>query len=792
MNYLTKDDSIKILVNLLNLERIIPIFGSGFSGNMPSKSGFVPMGMGCTEKMKGILNKYSSLSESSIQKMDFSKTSKRFWKEVEDKIIPEQEYISFFRDYFTDVKLDTLRTDILRLPWHNVYTINIDDGIENTKLYAPILPYKNVREDIMRKDRVYKLHGDARYEIEYRNNENIVFNQTQYRHAMESPDNQTIRNNILTAYREFNIIYIGCSLENEPDLEWYYSCVKNDKSKTRIFYLCRGEIDKETEGRLEEYGVTDIIAIDDYDSFYIDFVHEFNTSKKSDLDFPFKNPLVIVFKDNEYKGIYGANSFEDAENTFKRSDLFVDRTIYKEVEDAFTNNNVVVLYGRRFSGRTSLLSQICKNEKTRAVYYFPSTSSFDFRIVSEILNKTEPALLLFDSNALQSDVYLGIKDFRGLIDTNNHHVLIVEPFDDTYLIEGMKCEVVGLKPRFDDKELSVLNSRLDVYGLIHRKNKDTNLDFLTRLKEEQKIDFPREFNLPQSLSSIEKKILLLLAAQDKVFSRDLFMLGINGSLLESILNHIGRLCEKIPTSKGEAMVQSAFKVVHNSRLLVMYLLSNYSDFSNEDVASNIKDLVETFYQGKDRMQKQIAISIMQFDTLNEIYGANKGAGNLIGLVYEELQSVLNHDPHYWLQRSKSIYRLYPDDAAKLRQAYQYCVKAMDDSAINDKLEAQTSLSLSLISGLLSKRVGGDESVQFAETCIRMGCKAMQSSYYSSRNRERLEKERVGRKQSYEELCVDVCKNYINTKSDTKAEYRTEAFQILLMIGDKCERKNSYK
>ncbi len=777
MNYLNKAKGIDTIVNFLKMESIIPIFGSGFSGEMPSLMGVVPMGDLCRTKMQELLMKHCSLilNKSDLEEMDFNETAKWFKREYKKGHIPEKDYVSFYRNNFTKVQLDVIRKNVLSLPWRNAYTINIDDGIEGTGLYDPIFPYREIRDDYNGMDRLYKLHGDANHEVKYRNSDNIVFDQNEYHRAMEARENETIRNNVLTAFREFNIIYIGCSLKNEPDLEWYYDCVKDEKKNTKIIYLTNKEVNARREGMLESYGVTDIITTDDFVSFYIDLVHSYNSATDDDVNFPFTDPAVETIKDMRFQRIYGVNPFNEKENRFERSDIFIERSVGKSIEDAFSRKRVVVLSGRRFSGCSSFLAQMCNTEKTRTVYYFPSTTAFDLSIVRSTLHRETPSLLLFDSNAMQPDVYLAMKDLQRDIDSNDHHVLIIETLEDTYLTESLDCEVVKLQPKFDEIELKLLNKNLDRYGLIHRRKTDTNLDYLTYLKEKQDIDFPSYFKIPSVLSDIEKQILLVLASEDKVYSRDIHLMGIKNSDLDGILSHLDRLCERVPTSRGERRSQSSFKVVHNSRALVLHLLRNDVGLSQNDVANNVKALVRCFYQNKDRMQKQIAIDIMQFDTLNEIYGRNKGAGRLIEKVYEELQEVLYRDPHYWLQRSKCIYRMNPDNVDKLKQAYQYCVKASDDDSNSDKLEAQTALSLSLISGLLSRQL--DDNTTYAEQCIIKGYFAMNSVYYSSQGRARLEKERAGHKMSYEDLCLKVCDDYI-LRYDSDDECKNIAFKII--------------
>lgn len=658
--------------------------------------------------------------------------------------------------------------------------INVDDGIERTTLFSPVLPYKKIRCDSARSDRLFKLHGDAAYEINYHELDNIVFDQNEYRKAMEADENITIRNNIITAYKEFNLIFIGCSLDKEPDLEWFYNSVKDEKADTKIFYVTKRKVDLKREAILETYGATDIIRLDDYNSFYIDLVHEYNSLNREAIDFPFVNPVVKIVEDKKFRHIYGVKSFEERINSFFRSDILIDRLVYYEINKAFQDYNIVVLSGRRFSGRTSLMSQICKNDKTRKIYYFPSSSSFDFDVVENIVKSSEPALLLFDSNAMQPDVYLGMSELEDLVQQNNHHILAVETLEDTYFTENINCKIVRLKPRFEKAEIDLLNRNLDRYGLIHRNQKERNLDYLTRLKEQQNIDFPDEFNFSFILSNVEEKMLLILAAQDKVFSRDLRLIRISDRELAVILARLDRLCEKIPTVKGESRSQSTYKIVHNSRAMILYLLRHTAGTSQANVAGIVKELVKSFYQNKDRMQKQIAISIMQFDTLNEVYGGTIGAGRLIERVYEELQEVLNFDPHYWLQRSKCIYRQYPTDINKLKEAYQYCVKAKDADNLSEKLDAQTSLSLSLISALLYSQ-GAESDLNFAEQCIIHGFAAMHSSYYSWNNRERLEKERIGRHQSYEELCLKVCSEYICDFQANNTECQRMALNIFNML-----------
>lgn len=52
INYISHDDGIKILTQLMLEERLIPIFGAGYTKDSPSYSKTVPDGKLCTDLMK--------------------------------------------------------------------------------------------------------------------------------------------------------------------------------------------------------------------------------------------------------------------------------------------------------------------------------------------------------------------------------------------------------------------------------------------------------------------------------------------------------------------------------------------------------------------------------------------------------------------------------------------------------------------------------------------------------------------------------------------------------------------
>lgn len=115
----------------------------------------------------------------------------------------------------------------------------------------------------------------------------------------------------------------------------------------------------------------------------------------------------------------------------------------------------------------------------------------------------------------------------------------------------------------------------------------------------------------------------------------------------------------------------------------------------EDIANIIQNIVRNLYLSD---QEQYKTAIM-FDTLNQLF-SREGAASHIEYVYGKLEKDLCHEPHFWLQRAKSIYRLFKTDEKKLEIARQYAIKAYEDAKQNSNIKAKSLFTLSLIYGLL--------------------------------------------------------------------------------------------
>ena len=235
MDIISQNDAIERIAVLIKERNLIPVFGAGFSMNSRACDGVVPSGDKATELMKEILLKScSDLKLDEIEDCDFNETAKLFYN-LSDEIKND-----FFLKYFTGVKLGEVQKDFLEFSWPYAYTLNVDDGIENTKCFKAVLPYKNLKRPSSTIKLLYKLHGDAFTEVTYQESENVVFSSDQYLQAITDKKNKDFLKNLITDYSCNNMIFIGCSLKYEPDLKYVYG--KSDhKTNTLKITLCEKE-----------------------------------------------------------------------------------------------------------------------------------------------------------------------------------------------------------------------------------------------------------------------------------------------------------------------------------------------------------------------------------------------------------------------------------------------------------------------------------------------------------------------------------------------------------------------
>ena len=784
ITYYNHDEGIQILTELLMEGKLTPIIGAGFTAGSKSKGGRVLNGSEATDKMKEMINEVNSSID--LTQSDFNETSKYFYK-----LVSKEQRDRFFEKYFTRVKLEQDLVDFLALPWSYIYTLNVDDAIEKTELYFPVYPYLDPM--LAKKGKstrlVYKLHGDAAFEIAHNLEDNIVFSYTQYIKFLNSTKNTTIINAIQSDYKQKNLLYIGCGLKSEPDLEYIYEAAKSEVPVNGMRMVLRsGKVTSNEELNLESYGINTIIVVKSYREFYLDFVRVYKkleAETKAEL-YPFSNPEIMDVSADQQKTLEyfsGKDIFHIEENRFYKSGMHITRSVISVIENALKSTNAVILQGRRFSGKTNVLCTLAERSGKYEVLYFPSNTVCDEELIEQLLSKKKNALFLFDSNSLSEGAYQKVAySFQQLQENGNKLVIAVNSNDALSLSDTLNAEIIYINYKFkygsggkfeEPEEIDVLNRAADKYGLIHRDKSNTNIDYLKRIIDEQKVQITLPFSTPDGYSKSEKMILFLLCVHDKLYYGDISVFGIKFRDVDTLLGKMNGIIEKKPVSKKEKSHHSTEKLVHNSKYV---LLSIMNEFASNDIVEIVMNTVRSTVG--DKTKERLYVEAVLFDTLNQLFGRKSGAGNTIYKIYDELEPLLNNNMDYWLQRAKSIYRYSPDNKEKLLDAYRYATKAYHDG--NQRLRSKAALTLSLTCCLLSSvSENEEEKNQYELEAIDYAYEAVTSDDFQKRGNASLyaagQKQKV-RHQKYYDTILKICEKQEDKNEDANLLLKTSVIK----------------
>lgn len=779
LDILPQKEGIQVLAELIHEKRLIPVFGSGFTAGSEAYHGKVLDGPSATIKMKEMLvGQFDKLTWEVLADKDFTDTAELFISMIE-----REKRTGFFRDYFTDVKLGQLQKDFLNLDWPYAYTLNVDDGIEGSSDFKAVLPYRKLNDIGGHKKTfktLYKLHGDAFSEIAYADDVNIVFSQKQYLTAITRKENKDILNNLKADIVENNMIFIGCSLENELDLKYLFNISEKRAHTKKIVLRRQAPLWLEANNLKMNYGINTVILVDNYEEFYSNLIREVKDkeSEGEPWHYRFKNPRICVNESQEDTINYlsGIPIFDEKENCFYKGGMHVLRNCVSEIEEQLENTECVIVKGRRFSGKTFLMLSLCERRKDYPVYFFPSTTSVDEQTLFAMMEREHKSYFIFDSNSISKDCYRLLTNSHDVIIKNKNKIVIAVNSSDNSIMESLDASLVELPSNFTGNELKENKRKADRYGIISRIYKNTNMDYLEKISHNQKINLKSINNYTNKLSQNELIMMLLLAAEDKLFVGDIIALDISPSDIDRFKRKFPVLIEELQVDRDERSNHSSTKLVHNSKAVLIRLLNQNDD---EKIVDCIVRIVERLKD--DEQRKRIYIEVTLFDTLNQLFGGNSGAGNLIFKLYNRLKDILSDSPNYWLQRAKSIYHLKSKDLNSLIEAYNYSIKVYFDA--HEPLRSKAALTTSLISCLIAELLdeGSSERLDYTKKAVELGCYAVNSAYYRVNPRYLNSDLKSGRKKNSYALLKNVCEDCIKSCVDEEILEQTQ--NLLDIIND---------
>ena len=139
MNILEPNEIRDNLVTFFRAKNLIPIVGAGFSCGAIAYNGTVPTGSGYKQQMVTALSQNPEFTPE--EKNNFKNESFSIlcdYYEDDDNVLPNVRF-DYLKSNFYKVDMhDDIRTLFFKIDWPYIYSLNIDDAIEN------ISPYKRI------------------------------------------------------------------------------------------------------------------------------------------------------------------------------------------------------------------------------------------------------------------------------------------------------------------------------------------------------------------------------------------------------------------------------------------------------------------------------------------------------------------------------------------------------------------------------------------------------------------------------------------------------------------------
>lgn len=710
----------ELISNLIIENKVTPVLGSGFTRNCKSKDGRVPSG----DDMSDYLRQFAA----NAYKKDVAEYRNTTFTELcsyYNKRSTPLERFSYFSKNFTEVELSQDKIDFLRLFPQYMYTLNIDDGIEyNCNEYKIILPRRNIFEEYIKQySTVFKVHGDVHYYLNNIEEEELIFNKRQYIDSIKS--NAKMLSKLKDDFSNSNLLYVGCSLSDEPDLmSVVIDAVKTRRVECQAFYITGSALEDDKKDLLEDYGITACIIVSDYEKFYKDLVSDVRRLEARDQPINiYKEPEIIELSRNEttLENILNSNSIIPLpfEGEIYKPSFVVERDIVQDVIEQLREHSPVhIIYGHRISGKTFCLFNLFEMIKDKTRYFFPTGTKISDSELEKLL-KNNNCLFIFDTNCLDSEQMFRItREKRKLIANSNYVIIAVNSSDRNGLdlmTENSFYGVSKVKNSFSDSELQKLNKGLQLnnlptflnYEKIYSKYKKriiltqrTILDNLYMIAEKFSTD-ARIFDLSNisKFSSVKDLALFILLATEQTLSGyDLFYFNVQDESKKLVMElpiHFAINYYQYNLSR----IDSNYKLTTNSRYFLLRYLGEYA--KSVENYENILMAYRYIYQQIRNAESEFdcprkMLDFIKFDVLNDVfYRNNNSVIELIKYIYEGMENDMNINPQFKHQRAKSIFWLCPNNNAEIEDAIKYVDLARHDVEVILKHRYNKKLKISL-------------------------------------------------------------------------------------------------
>ncbi len=733
---------------------LVPILGSGFTrGVKTRRGGRVPSGTDLKEAMIGKISLKKKINKNELEAESFSSISEFFQNTFPNPC--EDGVIDYYLKNFTGVRINNPQQlcFLNNIKWPYIYTLNIDTGIEDSRPqeWEVFYPNRKFDERTINPDCkiLYKIHGDVAMFCKSSDYNEMILTESQYIASLKQSEKF---HNLLSAdCGNKNLLYIGCSLDDEIDIKYSVLADKNRNKKVRDIrgiYVTSDDLSEFKKDKLVGFNISHIIKLsssDDYKYFYEFLVQCYEESKaqveKNITNFKYIE-LERLGKDKKTNLDYLADLSPDKN---KLPFYYVSSERIQSIK--LLQNKINVVIGRRFVGKTMLAHAILEAHPNYQRYFISEKESLSEKDVVDLLQEHN-ALIIFDSESLDD------RGFNNLIVNfdvlkNNIICIFFNSFDDVVNLLTFNSEIINyaidgtLTGKILKKDILVINEKLNLLGIATFNEKNNLLDNTLRIANV----YNRKLVDNYAITSLkELKLIIWLLVKNKIYFEEIVILGM-AKEYKKIVNQFSPFIQEENCKKGEIGKHSAIKVICNGKLGLLQILSAYiypavsSEIGNRMTKEHQKNVCQAIYEillSFSKINMDYVKEFLQFDKLNDIFSRvysessitsisnpnrstpiKYGAAKFIHNVYanENIKRLKANDPNYWLQRAKSIYITnnyrHAGSRAEILEAIDWAKKAEQDSRTRIdngetkyfRTESNAIMQIAMLYGRLAKLCG---------------------------------------------------------------------------------------
>lgn len=656
---------------------LVPVLGAGFTKDCISRKGKVPSGDSYKAHMIDQIMNARSLSNDARKK--YEQYSFQTIATLYHRIITKEEQRKYLNDNFTGVELPENKKRFLDISWPYIYTLNIDDAIENNSPYNTVIISNRESADEIFSERkcVVKIHGDVNDILSYEDSDCLVFDTRQYINSLHT--NKALLNRLKHDYEYLNLIYIGSSLSDEIDI---LSIVSEDYSigNNNHYYCTTEEVGDDELIILSDYGITHCVKFNSYDDIYMEIVNAALSAEKiekSEVE-KFKTYKFVSLKDgfdeNRAYLFHGKRLIDRKLGEVSIPSFFISREVTDRVLMRISREGTQILVGSGCSGKTYVTIDIARRVSDRDVFILQSVEELNEESFSYLLGR-ESCVIVADSKALQKEqIERIIKSSEQRISKRNSFVIMASKNDHDLLSLLSRLRLLGairerelipdeLNSKLNEKENKEINEKLlrSSFGIFLKDKSvaDNIIEICRALQASNR--FERISLKTESIKDVA--CLISLATMEKIYSDEVVVLNIEKEFVEQKKKAAPLIDDEATWGFERSAAQnSPMKYVVNAEFWLYRQLDNMAGtkIGRDKIVRAyeyiIQKIIERYGKPSLKFKTKNAKykSYILFDNINQIFAHN--GRTLIEDIYKNLNPYLSEDPDYLHQRAKCYIR----------------------------------------------------------------------------------------------------------------------------------------